>query len=115
MIVGGLLGAVLGPNLAFKTRGLTDARFAGIYLSLSEVALLTMALMEYVSFALAPAKISTTTNNGRPLGRIMGRTVFTVAASVGSLGYGVMNLLTASTPIAVQMCGLPFSDVAWVL
>ena len=115
VMAGGLLGAVLGPNLASRTRTLLDAPFAGAYLSLAAVALLAMVLMAYVSFAPAPAKTATNANSGRPLGEIMRQPVFIVAAAAGALGYGVMNLLMASTPIAMQMCGLPFSDVAWVL
>ena len=52
---------------------------------------------------------------GRPLSEIMRQPVFIVAASAGALGFGVMNLLMAATPIAMQTCGLPFSDVALVL
>ncbi len=114
VMAGGLIGAVLGPNLASQTRNLLDAPFAGAYLSLAAVALLAMTLMAYVSFAPALGKTSTS-NTGRPLGEIMRQPVFIVAAAAGALGYGVMNLLMASTPIAMQMCGLPFSDVAWVL
>ena len=33
----------------------------------------------------------------------------------GALGYGVMNLLMAATPLAMQVCSFPFEDVAWVL
>ena len=113
VMAGGLLGAVLGPNLASKTRSLTDVPFAGAYLALAGVALLAMALLAYVTFPPAPAK--TAANGGRPLGVIMRQPVFIVAAAAGALGYGVMNLLMAATPIAMQICGLPFSDVAWVL
>ena len=113
VMAGGLLGAVLGPNLASKTRTLLDAPFAGAYLALAVVALLAMALLAYVNFPPAPAK--TSANGGRRLGEIMRQPVFIVAAAAGALGYGVMNLLMAATPIAMQICGLPFSDVAWVL
>ncbi len=54
-------------------------------------------------------------NEIRPLGEIMRQPVFIVAALAASLGYGVMNLLMAATPIAMQICSLPFSDVATVL
>lgn len=113
VMAGGLLGAVLGPNLASQTRSLMDAPFAGAYLALALVALLAMALLAYVTFPPAPAK--TELNGGRPLAEIMRQPVFIVAAAAGALGYGVMNLLMAATPIAMQVCGLPFSDVAWVL
>ena len=113
VMAGGLLGAVLGPNLASRTRSLLDAPFAGAYLSLAVVALVAMALLAYVTFPPAPAK--TALNGGRPLSEIMRQPVFIVAAAAGALGYGVMNLLMAATPIAMQMCGLSFSDTAWVL
>ena len=113
VMAGGLLGAVLGPNLASRTRSLTDVPFAGAYLALAAVALLAMALLAYVTFPPTPIKTSAT--GGRPLGDIMRQPVFVVAAAAGALGYGVMNLLMAATPIAMQICGLPFTDVAWVL
>ena len=99
VMAGGLLGAVLGPNLASQTRSLLDAPFAGAYLALAVVALVAMALLAYVTFPPAPTK--TALNGGRPLGEIMRQPVFIVAAAAGALGYGVMNLLMAATPIAM--------------
>ena len=113
VMAGGLLGAVAGPNLAASTRSLTAVPFAGAYLALAGVALLAMALLAFINFPPPPPK--TASSGGRPLGEIMRQPVFIVAASAGALGYGVMNLLMAATPIAMQVCGLPFSDVAWVL
>jgi len=113
VMAGGLIGAVAGPNLAAHTRGLTDVPFAGAYLALAGVALLAMTLLAFVQFPPPPARQTAT--GGRPLGEIMRQPVFIVAAAAGALGYGVMNLLMAATPIAMQTCGLPFSDVALVL
>jgi MFS family permease len=45
----------------------------------------------------------------------MRQPVFIVAAGATALSYGVMNLLMAATPLAMQQCGLPFSDAAFVL
>jgi MFS family permease len=52
---------------------------------------------------------------GRPLSQIVRQPVFIVAALAGALSYGVMNLLMAATPLAMDQCGLPFSDAALVL
>jgi MFS family permease len=41
--------------------------------------------------------------------------VFLVACMAGALGYGVMNLLMAATPLAMQQCGLSFENTALVL
>ena len=113
VMAGGLIGAVAGPNLASATRSLTAVPFAGAYLALAGVALLAMALLAFIEFPPPPLKHAS--DGGRPLGVIMRQPVFIVAAAAGALGYGVMNLLMAATPIAMQVCGLPFSDVAWVL
>jgi MFS family permease len=45
----------------------------------------------------------------------MRQPVFIVATVGAALGYGVMNLLMAATPLAMQVCGMPFSDAALVL
>ncbi len=113
VMAGGLLGAVAGPNLAVATRNLTEVPFAGAYLALAGVALLAMVLLAFIEFPPPPAVKAA--DGGRPLAVIMRQPVFIVAAAAGALGYGVMNLLMAATPIAMQICGLPFSSVALVL
>ncbi len=116
VMAGGLIGAVAGPNLASATRSLTATPFAGAYLALAGVALLAMGLLAFIQFPPAPAKTTAgSADTGRPLREIMRQPVFIVAAAAGALGYGVMNLLMAATPIAMQICSLPFSDVATVL
>jgi len=114
VMAGGLIGAVIGPNLAARTRGLTEAPFAGAYLSLAVVALLAMALMAFVQFPPVPSRAAGAPA-GRPLSQIMRQPVFVVAAVSAALSYGVMNLLMAATPLAMQVCGFPFADAALVL
>ncbi|MEO8118357.1 MAG: MFS transporter [Rhodoferax sp.] len=113
VMAGGLIGAVLGPNLAQHTRTLTNVPFAGAYLALAGVALLAMLVLAFIDFPPPSAKKSA--DRGRPLAEIMRQPAFVVAAVAGALGFGVMNLLMAATPLAMQLCGLPFSDVALVL
>ncbi|MEP7140663.1 MAG: MFS transporter, partial [Caldimonas sp.] len=52
---------------------------------------------------------------GRPLREIAGQPVFVVAVVACALGYGVMNLLMAATPLAMAMCSHPFASTALVL
>ena len=114
VLAGGLVGAVLGPNLASRTRGLFEVPFVGAYVSLAVVALLSMAFMAFVRFPPLPPKAANA-EPGRPLGVIMRQPVFIVATAGAALGYGVMNLLMAATPLAMQVCGFPFEDAALVL
>jgi MFS family permease len=113
VMAGGLLGAVVGPNLAASTRDLLPVPFAGAYLALAVVALLSMGLMAFLRFPAPPARADQPP--GRPMAQILRQPVFIVAAAAGSLSYGVMNLLMAATPLAMQQCGLPFASAALVL
>jgi MFS family permease len=113
VMAGGLIGAVLGPNLAQQTRTLLSAPFAGAYIALAAVALLSMMVLALIDFPPPPPKKAG--HGGRPLREIMRQPAFVVSAVSGALGYGVMNLLMAATPIAMQQCALPFSDAALVL
>ena len=119
VLAGGLLGAVLGPNLASRTRTLADVPFMGAYLALAVVAVLSMLVMAGVRFpdasAQKPGAAQTAADAARPLREIARQPVFIVAAGASALSYGVMNLLMAATPLAMQVCGYPFEDAALVL
>jgi predicted MFS family arabinose efflux permease len=113
VMAGGLIGAVAGPNLAAHTRTLTAVPFTGAYLALAVVAVLSYLAMLPIAFE--PHVATKAHAGGRPLSVLMRQPVFIVAATAGALSFGVMNLLMAATPIAMQQCGLPFSDAAFVL
>ncbi len=114
VLAGGLVGAFAGPNLAARTRNLTEVPFAGAYLALAAVALLSLAVIAFMQFPPLPPK-KTNADLGRPLAQIMKQPAFIVATAGAALGYGVMNLLMAATPLAMQVCGFGFDDAALVL
>ncbi len=114
VLAGGLIGAIIGPNLAKYTRNLLAIPFAGAYLALAVVAVLAMGLMAFVRFPAVPAAQKSSAG-GRPMREIVRQPLFFVAAAGAALGYGVMNLLMAATPLAMQVCGFPFDDAALVL
>ena len=114
VMAGGLMGAIIGPNLAMYTKNWLEFPFAGAYVALAVIAMLSMALMSYIEFPPVPPK-KASDQTGRPLNEIMRQPVFFVATLSAALGYGVMNLLMAATPLAMQVCGLSFEDTAWVL
>ena len=114
VLAGGLLGAIIGPNLAAWTRALLPTPFVGAYLALAVVAVLGMGVMALIDFPPAPPK-AIGAAAGRPIGEIMRQPVFLVATVGAALGYGVMNLLMAATPLAMQVCGFDFGATALVL
>ncbi|ART50301.1 MFS transporter [Acidovorax carolinensis] len=117
VLAGGLLGAIAGPNLASATRTLFPVPFAGAYIALMGVALLSMACMAAIRFEAQPPVLNAAGQpaRGRPLPELMRQPAFIVAVLGAALGYGVMNLLMAATPLAMQVCGFAFDDAALVL
>ena len=114
VMAGGLIGAIVGPNLASKSKDWFETPFMGAYVALTVVAVMGMVLMHFVKFPPVPEKPKGS-SEGRPLSEIMRQPVFVVSAAAAALSYGVMNLLMAATPLAMQVCGYQFSDAALVL
>jgi len=113
VLAGGILGAVIGPNLASATRDALPVAFAGAYLALVGIALLSLFTLSFITFP--PLPLPNPAHPGRPLREIARQPVFIVAVAGCALGYGVMNLLMAATPIAMAQCSHPFSAAALVL
>jgi MFS family permease len=114
VLAGGIIGAVIGPNLAAWTQNLFETTFLGAYLALSIAGLIGIIVMQFIHFP-EELKNQHALSAGRELKVILQQPVFMVAVIGASLGYGVMNLIMAGTPLAMQICGLPFSDTALVL
>ncbi len=114
VLAGGIAGAFIGPNLASFTRDWFAVPFAGAYLALVGVALLSLVVMSFIHF---PAHVVPPPGKpgGRPTAELLRQPVFAVAVIAAALGYGVMNLLMAVTPIAMQQCKHPFDSAALVL
>ena len=113
VLAGGLVGGILGPNTSRFTVELIGPKFMGAYLALIGFALVTMALLSFLELP-APAA-GTKSASGRPLSEIARQPKFIVAVFSAAVGYGVMNFIMTSTPIAMQACGHPFGDAAFVI
>ena len=114
VLAGGVAGAFIGPNLASATRGWLVVPFAGAYLALVGIALVSLGVMSCIRF---PAHLPPLPGaaKGRPASELARQPGFVVAIIAAALGYGVMNLLMAATPIAMQQCRHPFESAALVL
>ena len=114
VLAGGLLGAVMGPYIATHTKNLLEAPFAGAYVTLCVVAVLSAIVISFIRFPALPPK-QMGDGSGRPLSVIVRQPLFIVSAMAAAIGYGIMNLLMAATPLAMQTCGLDFDSTATVL
>ena len=114
VLAGGIMGAVLGPNLASWTKNLVPVPFVGAYISLTLVAITGVVLMQFIHFP-AEASNPSGAQTQRAIKDIIAQPIFIVSAICAALGYGIMNLLMAATPLAMEVCGHPFSSTALVL
>ena len=113
VLAGGLVGGILGPTTSRFTVDLLTPRFTGAYLALIGFALATLVLLRFIRIPTPDAKAQAA--RGRPLREIAAQPKFIVAVLSGAIGYGVMNFLMTSTPIAMGVCGHPYSDAAFVI
>lgn len=113
VLAGGILGGVVGPQLASLTRDALAVPFAGAYAALVLVALMSLAVISFIPFP--PLPLPSAAQPGRPLREIARQPVFIAAVTACALGYGVMSLLMTATPIAMAQCSHPFSSAALVL
>ena len=113
VLAGGLVGGILGPTSSRWTIGLLSPKFLAAYLVLIGFAVITMLLLRLIRIPTPSAAEQSAA--GRPLREIVAQPKFIVAVLAGAIGYGVMNFLMTSTPIAMQVCGHPYSDAAFVI
>ena len=113
VLAGGLVGGILGPTTSRFTVELAGPKFQVAYLALIAFALVSLVLLRFIDIPTPTA--AEQAKQGRPLSEIVAQPRFIVAVLSGALGYGVMNFLMTSTPIAMAVCGHPFSDAAFVI
>ena len=113
VLAGGLVGGIIGPATSRLTIDLLHPRFLAAYIGLLVFVLAATALLQFIRIPTPSA--AERTASGRPLLEIAAQPKFIVAVLCAAIGYGVMNFLMTSTPIAMQVCGLPFGDTAFVI
>lgn len=112
-LAGGIVGGFVGPAAGKLTRDLLPVPFMATYATLSLFALAALFIASRLHVPVQTA--SEQHGSGRPWTTIARQPTFIVAVLAAALGYGTMNLLMAATPLAMDICGLPFADAAFVL
>ena len=117
VMAGGILAAVIGPNLANHTQHmLAQAHFAGSYASIIILYVLCLTLLSFLKLAgTSTADDARDRETARSLVTIMQQPRFIVALICGMLGYGVMSFLMTATPLAMHHHAHPFAETAFVI
>lgn len=112
VLAGGVVAALVGPNLAKWTSDWLAAPFAGSFVALTAITALSFLTLLFLDI---PRSAAEGHGGGRPLGIIVRQPVFRVAAIGGMLGYGVMALVMTATPLSMHDHHYSFSDTAFVI
>ncbi|MEO1017036.1 MAG: MFS transporter [Pseudomonadota bacterium] len=114
VMAGGIVAAILGPELAKATRDLfAPILFAGSYLAVAALAAVSVFTLTFITLRRAHSGFSG--GSVRPLSELMRQPGIATAVFSAVVGYITMTLLMTATPIAMAACGHEFSDSAWVI
>jgi MFS family permease len=113
VLAGGLVGGIIGPTTSRLTVDLLPTTYVAAYLSLIGFMLIAVLVLRWLD--IPPPAETEGKDTGRPLARIIAQPVFIVAVLGGAFSYGVMNLLMTATPLAMSVCGHPYSAAATVI
>lgn len=116
VLAGGVLAAIIGPNLANHTRDIiSNATFAGSYASIIALYILSFVLLSFLDLPHKKQPLESQHNSGRSLHFIARQPRFIIAVIVGMLGYATMTLVMTATPLAMQHHNHIYSDTAFVI
>jgi MFS family permease len=114
VLLGGLIAAYIGPELALRSKDMFTVPFAGAYVVLACLYFLSMLLL----FLYRPNKEvdEKTELSGRPLKSIMSQPVFWAALLSAAIAYAVMSFIMTATPMSMHMQeGHSLEDTKWVI
>ena len=109
VLFGGVVAAVVGPQLVIATQDLWPPYFfAATYVGQSALALISAGVLMFTNIPKPPPRSAA--GNGRPLAEIAKQPRFVVAVACGVAAYSTMNLLMTSAPLAMVMCNHSVTD-----
>lgn len=116
VLAGGVIAAVIGPNMANLTRELIpQALFAGGYAIIISLYVFSFVLLLFLKLPVTGNTAQIGSDTGRPVKDIILQPKFIIAVLCGMLGYGVMSLVMTATPLAMQHQNHAFGETAFVI
>jgi predicted MFS family arabinose efflux permease len=113
VLFGGIVAAIFGPELAKLSRDWFDVVYAGSYLVIACLCVGSLVLIQLVDFP--PPKAPRKGIQVRSLRQFTRNPTFVVAILSASIGYGVMVMLMAATPLAMKAHDHSFGETAFVI
>ncbi len=115
VMAGGLLSALIGPELVIWTRDLlAPVPFAGAYRAVIVLNIVGALPLFFLDIP-RPPRAPKGQRNGRAWGEILADRRVPVAIFCAMVAYALMNLVMTSTPLAMIACGFGEDDAASVV
>lgn len=113
-MAGGVLAAILGPNLAIASQHwLPGTHFSGAFIGITVLYILSLLVLNFIAL---PAAVPSQDQPAQsPVGQILKAPGYLVAVIAAVVAYAVMNLLMTVTPIAMHKHGFHFEQAALVI
>ncbi|EEX93972.1 hypothetical protein VIOR3934_13832 [Vibrio orientalis CIP 102891 = ATCC 33934] len=113
-MAGGVLAAILGPNLAiYSQQWSADGLYVGAFMALIGLNILALCLLQTIQFP--PTHEHHQHAQPEPLLEIVKAPNFMLAVFAAMVAYAVMNILMTATPLAMIGCGFDFEKAAGVI
>jgi len=114
LLLGGILGAFIGPEMAVRGRFLLETEYTGSYLLLAGGYLAGLSIM--VFYRETEQAGLEERGGGRPLRDILASPVLVLAIASAVVAYGIMSFLMVATPISMhEMAGHSLEATKWVI
>ena len=114
VMAGGLLSAVVGPQLVTVTAEIMVVPYLGTYLAVIGLNAVGVFLFAFLN-APKPVFVSNADYTGRSRIEMLRTPRIAVAVIVATVSYALMNLVMTSSPLAVVGCGFQTADAAHVV
>ena len=113
VLIGGIVGGVLGPEVARRTRGLTDEPFAGSFLALAALLLLSILVLSRLRRTEAGPVPRSPGQEAAPA--TAGQSAFAIAVLSAAVGYVVMSSVMTATPLHLRENGFDIDQSALII
>lgn len=114
VLVGGIVAAFLGPEIAMLGKDILNMEFAGSFVFLAVLFVTGLAFL--LGFKNPEASEMPEEEQQRPLKEILSQRLFWIALLSATIGYAVMSFIMTATPVSMHvMDGHSLGHTKWVI
>ena len=114
VLLGGIVAAFIGPEVAVRTKDMFSQEFAGSFIGLGCLFILGLIALQF--FQNPILEQNETSSASRPLLEIIKQPIFWIAVTSGLVGYSIMTFIMTATPVSMHMVdGHSLENTKWVI